>query len=101
MNTTKLMHVSPEMVDKDDMKNWNPEEWTRHLQEQVNHMSNREAVQCSPMLRFAMPSSKETGRLQSLQLWWFSSSVTITLTAFPRTPTHKGAGYQISKTHLY
>jgi len=35
MNTTKLMHVSPEMVDKDDMKNWNPEEWTRHLQEQV------------------------------------------------------------------
>ena len=48
MNTTKLMHVSPEMVDKDDMKNWNPEEWTRHLQEQVNHVSNREAVhRCS------------------------------------------------------
>ena len=36
MNTTQLMHVSPDMIDQEDMKNWNPEQWTRHLQEQVD-----------------------------------------------------------------
>ena len=33
-NTVKQLHVSPEMIEQ-DMKSWNPEQWTRHLQEKV------------------------------------------------------------------
>ena len=73
MNTTKLMHVSPEMVDKEDMKNWNPEEWTRHLQEQVNHISVKGRLFTDAQVRDAFQQGNgEAPELATLVVQFFS-----------------------------
>ena len=67
MNTTKTLHVSPDMIGE-DMKNWGPEQWTRHLQEQVNQPLVVGVYVMICYYRCLMKRKRETWRLQNLQI---------------------------------